>query len=135
MSGEKILIVEDDGVLAMHLAYQLKKFGYKVDPPVATGEDAIASVETNPPNLILMDIQLVSAMTGIETAAKIHEKIDIPIVYLTAYSDKRRLDEAKTTLPYGYLLKPIQTRELYTTIEVVLQRHYANNQGQKDTIP
>lgn len=134
MSGERILIVEDEGVLAMHLAYQLKKFGYKVYSPVATGEDAIASVQADPPDLILMDIQLATDMTGIETAARIHEFTKIPIVYLTAYSDKRRLDEAKLTMPYGYLLKPIQTRELYTTLEVILNRCHVDNQGQEDTM-
>ena len=134
MSGERILIVEDEGVLAMHLAYQLKKFGYAVDTPVATGEDAIASVQKNPPDLILMDIQLASDMTGIETAAEIHTHANIPIVYLTAFSDKRRLDEAKLTMPYGYLLKPIQTRELYTTLEVILHRHHIETQGNEDTM-
>jgi len=125
MSGERILIVEDDAILAMHLSSQLKKFGYRVDTPVATGEDAIASVEVNPPDLILMDIQLGTHITGIESAKTINEIASIPIVYLTAYSDKRRLEEAKQTMPYGYLLKPIQTRELFTTLEVVLHKHKA----------
>lgn len=125
MSGERILIVEDDAILAMHLTSQLRKFGYLVDTPVATGEEAVVSVQNNPPDLILMDIQLASDMTGIESAKKINKLVSIPIVYLTAYSDNRRLEEAKHTMPYAYLLKPIQTRELYTTLEVVLHKHNA----------
>ncbi|HWQ66594.1 MAG TPA: response regulator [Methanospirillum sp.] len=128
MSGEKILIVEDDAILAIHLQSQLQKFGFLVDPPVATGEDAINSVKKYPPDLILMDIQLASHMTGIEAAKKINEIAAIPIVYLSAYSDKRRLEEAKLTMPFGYLLKPIQTRELYTTLEVILHKHKVDNQ-------
>ncbi len=123
MTGERILIVEDDAILAMHLSLQLQKFGYSTDIPVATGEDAIMSVQKNPPDLILMDIQLGTDMTGIESAKKINEFTSIPIVYLTAYSDNKRVEEAKQTMPYGYLLKPIQTRELFTTLEIVLHKH------------
>jgi len=123
MSGEKILIVEDDGIIADNLATTLTKFGYEVVGSARSGEDAITEAKAVSPNLILMDIHLAGNVNGIDAAAHISEKMNIPIIYLTAYSEDGLLQRAKITEPYGYLVKPIRDRELYATIEMALHKH------------
>jgi PAS domain S-box-containing protein len=118
-----VLIVEDDGLIALSLVQLLQKAGYDVPDPVASGEDAIRAVTANKPDLILMDIGLEGAMDGIEAAQKIRALADIPIVYLTAYTNDLRLKQAKLTEPYGYLVKPAHSRELKATIEMALYKH------------
>jgi PAS domain S-box-containing protein len=120
---KKILIVEDDALIAMNLMETLNSFGYATDPPVATADDAVFQACAILPDLILMDIQLAGKMTGIEAAAKIRQTHDIPIIYLTAFSDEERLREAISTEPYAYLIKPVQNQELRTSIEVTLYKH------------
>jgi len=123
MSGEKILIVEDDGIIASSLAMILTKFGYKVAGTVQTGEEAIKKAKEISPNLVLMDIHLRGNLNGIDAAVQISEDMDIPIIYLTAYSEEGLLQRAKITEPYGYLVKPVHDRELYATIEMALYKH------------
>ncbi|MFC1715083.1 response regulator [Candidatus Poribacteria bacterium] len=122
MAG-RILIVEDDGIIATRLQTILEKLGYDVIGAVASGAEAVQKASESSPDLVLMDIYLAGEMNGIETAAEIHTQSDIPIVYLTAYSTDELLQQAKITQPYGYLIKPIQDRELYATIEMALYRH------------
>jgi diguanylate cyclase (GGDEF)-like protein/PAS domain S-box-containing protein len=123
MTGETILIVEDDGLIAAHLQDTLTGFGYNVPAPAAAGEDALAAVEAAAPDLVLMDIQLASALDGVTTAEHIHARFDIPIVYLTAFSHDAMLQRAKETDPYGYLVKPVSAQELLATIKMALYRH------------
>jgi PAS domain S-box-containing protein len=120
---KEILVVEDEGIIALNLMQVLTDFGYKVVQAVSSGEDAIRVAKELYPDLILMDIQLSGKMTGIEAAGIILKELDIPVVYLTAFSDNEQLQQAKSTRPYGYLIKPVQGTELRTTIEVVLYRH------------
>ena len=101
----------------------LKNSAYEVSAVVSTGRDALRRVKQLKPDLILMDIVLRMDMSGIQTAEKIHEQHDIPIIYLTAYADEETLDKAKKTEPYGYILKPFEDRELQTTIEMALYKH------------
>jgi diguanylate cyclase (GGDEF)-like protein/PAS domain S-box-containing protein len=123
MSGETILIVEDEALIALHLKRVLSGFGYGVLQTVDTGAEAIRWAELLHPDLILMDIQLRGEMDGIETARQIRARLDLPVVFLTAFAEDSRLTQARTTGPYGYLVKPIQERELRSTLEMALYKH------------
>jgi PAS domain S-box-containing protein len=123
MNKHTILVVEDEALIAANLVKILSLLGYTVYKPVATGEDAIRSVTTEQPDLVLMDIELIGAMTGIEAAEKIRAIADIPIVYLTAYTDDLRLKQARLTEPYGYIVKPAHSPELHATIEMAMYKH------------
>jgi PAS domain S-box-containing protein len=123
MTGESILVVEDNGIIALQTVELLEKNGYRIAGTTAFGEDAVAMAKKNPPDLICMDIELMGKIDGIETARLIHEDSDIPIIYMTAYSDNNRLARAKETSPYNYLVKPINDRELLFTVDLSLHRH------------
>lgn len=123
MTGESILIVEDEGFIALQIKELLETNGYRVLGTVAYGEDAVKLAEKNPPDLICMDIELMGKIDGIEAARRIHQHADIPIIYLTAYSDNQRLARAKETVPYSYIVKPFNERELLATVDMVLHRH------------
>jgi PAS domain S-box-containing protein len=123
MKKYSILVVEDEALIAASLVNILSSFGYTVHEPVARGKDAIQSVTGEKPDLVLMDIELAGTMNGIETAGKIHAIADIPIVYLTAYTDDQRLEQAQLTEPYGYIVKPAQGREFKAVIEMALYKH------------
>ena len=119
----KVLIVEDEAIVAMDIRQRLEGLEYSVTAAVGNGQAALASIEKTPPDIILMDIMIQGPMDGIETAEKVRAHYDIPIIYLTANSDESTLQRAKTTGPLAYLLKPFEERELRTTIEIALYRH------------
>ncbi|MCP4396943.1 MAG: response regulator [bacterium] len=119
----KILIVEDDTLIGVHLQRSLKAENYDIIALVISGEDAILSAQETPPDLVLMDIQLAGELDGIETAACIRQHQDIPIVFLSAHSELSFLERAKTSEAAAYLLKPVQQRELYITLEMALYKH------------
>jgi CheY-like chemotaxis protein len=123
MNKPCILVVEDEALIAANLVQTLTLLGYTVHEPVASGEDAIRVVNAQQPDLVLMDIQLLGPMNGIETAEKIRAIADIPIVYLTAYTDNLRLTQAQLTEPYGYIVKPAHGRELNATLRMALYKH------------
>lgn len=123
MTGETILVVEDEGIIAMHLQHMLVGFGFIVPETAETGQAALSYVEELHPDLVLMDIQLQGEIDGIETARLIRSRYDTPIVYLTAYAEDSRLVQARQTEPYGYLVKPVQDRELRATVEMALFKH------------
>ncbi|MBI5460498.1 response regulator [Methanobacterium sp.] len=118
----RILIVEDEIITAMDLAAQLGEMGYLVVDTVTTGQEAIQKAELFRPDLILMDIVLSGELDGINVAEHIQD-LDIPVVYLSAYTDDSTVERALKTTPYGYLPKPYQIDELYTTLETALQQH------------
>ena len=120
----RILVVEDEPIVALDLQLRLQRMGYDVPVVVASGEEALASVQLASPDLVLMDINLEGEMDGVEAADRLAGQY-VPVVYLTAYSNDLTLDRAKTTEPYGYLLKPFEERELQTTIEVAIYKHRA----------
>ena len=120
---KRILVVEDDGILALALETMLEKLGYAVLQPVARGEDALAVAATEQPDLVLMDIQLAGKMDGITAARRIRSFSNIPVIYLTCHSEQPLLQQAKVTSPYGYLIKPVFERELAVSIEMALYRH------------
>lgn len=123
MDKTTILIVEDENIVALDVKNRLKKLGYQVAGRAATGQEAIDLAAESRPGLILMDIRLKGDMDGITAAEEIRARFDVPIVYLTAYSDEATLQRAKITEPYGYLLKPFEDRDLHTTIAMALHRH------------
>ncbi|MDM8519921.1 response regulator [Anaerolineales bacterium HSG6] len=123
MTKTKIMIVEDEAIVALTIERKLEIFGYEVLARVDTGEEAVQQVGEIQPDLLLMDIMLAGEMDGVETAAQIRTRFDIPVIYLTAYADEKTLQRAKVTEPFGYLLKPFEDRELHTTIEMALYKH------------
>jgi len=123
MAGEQILIVEDDGIIADRIQSILTKLRYDILGLVISGEEALEKVDESPCDLVLMDIYLDGELNGIETATQIRSRFDIPVVYLTAYSDDELLQQAKITEPYGYLVKPIAERELHAAIEMAFYKH------------
>ncbi|MBN1799445.1 MAG: SpoIIE family protein phosphatase [Spirochaetales bacterium] len=122
MAKANIMVVEDEGLVAMELKEELKSMGYHVSYTADSGEDALKNLLTAKPDLVLMDIQLKGAIDGIQTAQQIFSEYHIPIVYLTAYSDEKTLSRARESEPYGFLIKPFSERTLYTTIEMALSK-------------
>jgi len=125
LTDRKILIVEDEVIIAMALEDSLRDFGYKIAGRATNGADAIRLAIENEPDLALVDIRLNGEMDGIEAANRICRRLDIPVIFLTAYSDDRTLSRAIKTNPFGYLIKPIRPRELYTSIETAIYKHRA----------
>lgn len=119
----KILVVEDEAIVAEDLASRLEKMGYIVVGIVASGEEAIALATITHPHLVLMDIMLQGEIDGIEASHQIRRELKTPVVYLTAYADDNTLQRAKVTSPSGYILKPFQEQELRATIEIALWRY------------
>lgn len=127
MAENKILIVEDEVITGLYIQQCLEKLGYEVIDIVTTGKEAIDTAEELRPSLILMDINLDEEMDGIEAASIIYQRLNIPVIYLTAFSDKPTLEKAKLTGPFGYLLKPVDERNLLPTIEMALEKHQEEN--------
>ena len=123
MAGEKVLIVEDEGIVARETEYRLKDLGYNICGLAASGAEAIKKADKARPDVVLMDIMLKGEMDGIEAAEQIHSKFSIPVVYVTAHADETTLQRAKRTEPMGYLLKPFNERELHAAIEIALYKH------------
>lgn len=123
MSDVSIMLVEDEIIVAADVKLRLESMGYQVLGIVDNGEEAIKTAGETKPNLVLMDIVLKGEMDGIEAAQKIRELYDIPIIYLTAYSDEKTLERAKVTEPFGYVLKPFEDREIQSAIEMALYKH------------
>ena len=122
MDKKRISIVEDERLIAEDIKRTLKGLGYSVVSISASGKDALKNVDKYRPDLILMDVVLKGEMNGIEAAHKIRKKYGTPVVYITAYADKKTLEKAKVTEPFGYLLKPFEDRELHSTIEMALYK-------------
>jgi PAS domain S-box-containing protein len=118
-----ILIVEDELIVARSVQTVLRKAGYEVPTIVSSGEEAIEEAGQSRPDLVLMDIRLQGEMLGVEAAAQIRTRFDIPVVYLTAHADEDSLQRAKASQPFGYLVKPFQSDELRSTIEMALYKH------------
>jgi PAS domain S-box-containing protein len=119
----KILIVEDDLIIATDLEKRLKKIGYQVCGIAVSGKGATTLAAEEKPDLILMDIKIKGDSDGITTAYNIKKTLDVAIIYLTSYYDDSTLERAKITEPYGYILKPVDDVELITTIEMALYKH------------
>ncbi|PZV16581.1 MAG: hybrid sensor histidine kinase/response regulator [Leptolyngbya sp.] len=125
MERTRILIVEDEQIVADDLRETLEILGYEVAGLAVSGEEAIAKVVTTQPHLVLMDIRLEGAMDGIEASHIIQTNFQLPVVYLTANADRATLERVKQSQPFGYVMKPFSERSLATTIEIAIVRHQA----------
>jgi two-component system, sensor histidine kinase and response regulator len=123
MQPIKILITEDEILIAREIEIALQDLGYTVVGLASDGEAALAKVAETKPDLVLMDVVIQGEQDGIETAQRIRDQFQIPIIFLTAYADANTLQRAKITEPFGYVLKPFQPQELNITIQVALVRH------------
>jgi diguanylate cyclase (GGDEF)-like protein/PAS domain S-box-containing protein len=125
MTKVRILVVEDESIVAADIQDRLEALGYEVPATVGWGEKAVELAGSLRPDLVLMDIQLKGRMDGVEAADQIRQRFGIPVVYLTANADHPTVQRAKVTEPFGYVIKPFEERELQTTIEVALYKHRA----------
>ncbi len=123
MSTVRILVVEDESIVAMDIKHRLESLDYQVSEIASSGEEAVEKAGKTNPDIILMDIVLKGEMDGIDAAQIIKDRFDIPVVYLTAYSDDKTLKRAKITGPFGYIIKPFEDQELHSAIEVALYKH------------
>jgi PAS domain S-box-containing protein len=127
----RILVVEDEASIARNLTRVLTGMGYHLPPIAESSEAALLAMQTERPDLVLMDIRIAGETDGIETAIRIKSRYDLPIVFLTALFDDETLQRAMKARPSGYLLKPFNENELRTTVEVVLHRHRLERQLQE----
>jgi two-component system cell cycle sensor histidine kinase/response regulator CckA len=123
MSKPRILIVEDERIVAEDIKRALEGYGYTISSIVASGEETLKRARKDKPDLVLMDIVLKGEMDGIEAARRIYEHLDIPVVYLTAHADEAILKRTAITEPFGYILKPFEDRELNASIEMALSKY------------
>jgi signal transduction histidine kinase len=119
----RILVVEDESIVAFSLQQRLSKLGYDVPAIAVSGQESFDLVEQTLPDLVLMDIHIQGDLDGIDVASRLQETHSIPVIYLTAYSEDSTLERARKTRPYGYLLKPFSERELHATIQMAFERH------------
>src|SRR5579863_1933458 len=122
-SRPRALIVEDEILIAEELKERLSLLGFSVIAAVDSAEEGIAIATRERPDLVLMDIRLKGDKDGVQAAEEIHQQVDVPIVYLTAHSDRLTVDRAKGTQYDGFILKPFLRRELQSTIEIAMHRH------------
>lgn len=120
MDPARILLVEDEAIISLEIENNLQNLGYQVISTVDSGDRAIDTALRERPDLILMDIHIKGGVDGIETATIIKEQNNIPIIFLTAFSDEDKLERAKSALPFAYLLKPVQERDLKVTVSMAL---------------
>jgi PAS domain S-box-containing protein len=119
----RVLIVEDERIAAEDLRMTLEGLGFETAGVVASGEDALVRAETGHPDLVLMDIVLKGKLNGIGTALELRRRHDLPVIYITAYSDPDTIERVKESQPYGYIHKPFDFRELQVVIETALIKH------------
>ncbi|HEY5809427.1 MAG TPA: response regulator [Povalibacter sp.] len=122
----RILIVEDERIIAMDLAGTLTELGYSIAGMTTRGEDAIEQARRLSPHLILMDVRLAGKIDGIQAARSIRLESDVPVIYLTAHSDNETLQRAVESTASGYLVKPFKAPELRCVIEIALHKHAAD---------
>ncbi|WP_338359562.1 LytR/AlgR family response regulator transcription factor [Yeosuana marina] len=127
MGEIKVLVVEDEIIIADNICDTLNNLGFKALEPAMTYTDAITLIEDQRPDIAILDIQLSGKKTGIDLAEKINEDYNFPFIFLTSNADKITLNEAKKVMPLAYLIKPFSKEELYTTIEIVLNNFSIND--------
>ncbi len=133
MENARIMIVEDERIIARDIKNRLKELGYHVTAIASSGDEAIRKAADTHPDLVLMDIVLKGDMDGVQTAEQIQSQFNIPVIYLTAYADDGTLERAKTTKPSGYLLKPFHIKELRSSIEISLYKHLTERELREET--
>jgi len=123
MSRPRILVAEDDAIISMEIAERLNRMGYEVTAVVPSGEDAISEAVKNPPDLILMDIRLRGNIDGTQAAGSITARMDVPVIYITAYTDEETRNKAQQVFSYGYIVKPFNDRQLLCAIDMAFSNH------------
>lgn len=123
MKNAKIMIVEDENIVAMGIKSKLESLGYSVPCTASSAEDAIRKADLFYPDLVLMDILLKGEGDGIVAGDYIRKNFDIPVIYLTAYTDEETLERAKLTHPAGYISKPFKLEDIHTNIEIALHKN------------
>jgi CheY-like chemotaxis protein len=131
MTNAKIMIVEDEWIVAEDTQNRLQDLGYSVSSLASTGEEAIQKAEEDKPDLVVTDIVLEGEMDGIEVAKQIYSRFDIPFIYLTAYADDKILERIKITEPFGYIVKPFTNEDLKIAIELALYKHKVEGKRRK----
>ncbi len=131
MTKKRILIVEDEGIVAKNMEKILSGLGYGIAGIAYAGPEAVQRAKEAKPDLVLMDIVLRGEMDGIEAAEQIRKISEIPIIYLTAYADGEILKRAGITEPYGYILKPFRERELHAAIEIAFYKHHTDRERER----
>ncbi|MDQ7836002.1 MAG: response regulator [Humidesulfovibrio sp.] len=131
MGKGRILIVEDESIVALGIRSTLMRLGYEVVGVASTGLQALSLAEAARPDLVLMDVMLDGGMDGIDTARELHEHLRLPVVYLSAATDEKTLDRAKRTDPFGYITKPFRDHDLSLAIEVALYKARTDAQLQE----
>ena len=124
----RILVVEDEAIVALNLQLRLEQLGYDVPAVAASGQESLDLIGELLPDLVLMDIHIQGPMDGIEVASRLRQTHPVPVIYLTAYAEDSTLERARQTQPYGYLLKPFSERELHATIQMAFERHKLERQ-------
>ncbi len=130
MSRARILVVEDEWLVAQGIKESLEDLGYEVAALAASGEEALQLASAHRPDLVLMDILLKGGLDGIEVAEQLRHRFEMPVIFLTAYADAQTLERAKVTEPFGYVLKPFEVRELHSAIEIALYKSQAEKRLQ-----
>lgn len=126
MTGERILIVDDDHTTANVMQLYLENFGFVVPSIASTGTEAIEKTKKLKPDLVLMDIRLGKGLDGIDSAEVIMQKLHIPVIYVSAYTDEETLERAQMTNPYGFINKPLRDIDLKTTVRFALDKNKKN---------
>lgn len=127
----RILVVEDEKIVALDITKNLMDMGHDVPEAVVSGSECIECVSKCVPDLVLMDIRIKGDLDGIATTEILHNRFDVPVIYLTAHADEKTLSRAKLTAPFGYLLKPYKIAELKTTVEIVLSKHLKDKKNRQ----
>ena len=130
----KILIVEDEMIIAADISMMLNTLGYEVTGITPRGEDALKSIESTRPDIVLMDVGLKGELDGVQTAAQIYEQFFIPVIFLTSNADEATFQRAKATKPYAFISKPFQKSELQRAIELTLERISEETVNEKEKI-
>ncbi len=133
MPNLKIGIVEDDLLIAESIVITLQQIGYTPTVPVRSFADAIRMIETDSPDLLLLDIVLEGSKDGIALAAVVNKDYDIPFIFLTANSDRATIERAKEVKPHAYLVKPFNENDLYSSIEIAMSNFHASKRTDQDT--
>lgn len=131
MNKIKILLVEDDMIIAADVSMQLQQLGYEVMDILSEGEEVLPLLEQGLPDIIIMDIHLKGQIDGVQTAQMVYDKYQLPIIFLTANSDEHTFNRAKATKPYAFIAKPFKRRDLIRAIELVISRLAASEQGEE----
>ncbi|MCD6065531.1 MAG: two component transcriptional regulator, LytTR family [Bacteroidetes bacterium] len=128
-----LIIVEDEFTIAMDVEMRLKKLGYNIIGIVDNADSAVKLAEEESPDLVLMDINIIGELSGIDAAKKIHTEFFIPVVFLTAHGDRKTFNQALEADPYGYIIKPFKDVDLQNAIEIALNKHSTAKEERKKT--